>query len=208
MLWHNRRPDVERIAQVVEARFPRMYRPAQPELLAHHYTGADGLAQAVPYWQRAGQRAIERSAHVEAISHLTKGLELLTTLPDTAERTQHELDFLTALGPALMATKGYAAPEVVQAYTRARELCQQIGEMSEHFLILWNLWLFYLVRAEHQAAMELGEQFASSSRKASRTRDAAPGGATAGSRHVPVDRRGISTTAFSNHAGGGLWPPG
>ena len=129
-------------------------------MLANHYTGADGLAQAVPYWQRAGQRAIERSAHVEAISHLTKGLELLTTLPDTAERTQHELDFLTTLGPALMATKGYAAPEVVQAYTRARELCQQIGEMSEHFLILWNLWLFYLVRAEHQAAMELGEQIA------------------------------------------------
>ena len=57
-----------------------------------------------------------------------------------------------------MATKGYAAPEVVQAYTRARELCQQVGETPEHFLVLWNLWAFYVVRAEHQTALALGEQ--------------------------------------------------
>jgi predicted ATPase len=130
----------------------------QPELLAHHYTEANVLVQAIPYWQRAGQRAIERSANVEAISHLTQGLELLTTLPDTAERTQHELDLLTALGPALMATKGYAAPAVVQAYTRARELCQQVGETPAHFLVLYNLWVFYIIRAAHQTALALGEQ--------------------------------------------------
>src|SRR5262249_49201046 len=146
-----------RIAQVVEARFPTLCE-TQPELLAHHYTEADMLAPAIPYWQRAGQRAIERSANVEAISHLTKGLELLTILPDTAERTQHELDCLTTLGPALLATRGYAAPEVVQAYTRARELCQHIGETPEHVPVLWNLWLFYVARAEHQTALELGEQ--------------------------------------------------
>src|SRR5207245_1991332 len=116
------------------------------------------LAPAVPYWQRAGQRAIERSANVEAISHLIKGLELLMILPDTAERPQHELDFLTTLGPALLATRGYAAPEVVQAYTRARALCQQVGETPQHFLVLWNLWIFYMARSEHQTAMELGEQ--------------------------------------------------
>jgi len=71
---------------------------------------------------------------------------------------QQELDFLTTLGPALMSTKGYAAPEVVQAYTRARELCQQVGETPEHFPVLWNLATFYLVRAAHQTAMELCEQ--------------------------------------------------
>jgi predicted ATPase len=147
----------QRIAQVLEARFPETCE-TQPELLAHHYTEAGLVAQAIPYWQRAGQRAIERSANVEAISHLSKGLELLMTLPDTAERTQHELAFLTTLGPALMATKGYAAPEVVQAYTRARELCQQVGETPEHFLVLYNLWVFYVIRAEHQTTLELGEQ--------------------------------------------------
>src|SRR5262249_42267345 len=97
-------------------------------------------------------------ANVEAISHLTKGLELLTLLPDSAERTQHELNCLTTLGPALLATRGYAAPEVVQAYTRARALCQQVGETPEHFPVLWNLWLFYYACAEHQTALELGEQ--------------------------------------------------
>jgi predicted ATPase len=57
-----------------------------------------------------------------------------------------------------MSTKGFAAPEVLQAYTRARELCQQVGETPEHFPVLWNLWLFYIARAEHQTAIELGEQ--------------------------------------------------
>ena len=87
----------QRIAQVLEARFPEIGE-TQPELLAHHYTEAGLMAQAIPYWQRAGQRAIERSANVEAISHLTKGLELLTTLPDTPERTQQELALQIALG--------------------------------------------------------------------------------------------------------------
>ena len=129
----------QRIAQVLEARFPELCE-TQPELLAHHYTEAGLLAQAIPYWQRAGQRAIERSANLEAIGHLTKGLEVLTTLPDTPERTQQELDLQTALGPALMATKGYAAPEVEQAYARARELCQQVGETPQLFPVLWGLW--------------------------------------------------------------------
>jgi predicted ATPase len=95
---------------------------------------------------------------VEAIAHVQRGLELLATLPDTPQRAQHELNLLTTLGPALLATKGYAAPEVGQAYTRARVLCQQIGETPEHFLVLWNLWLFYIARSQHRTAMELGEQ--------------------------------------------------
>src|SRR5205823_7881470 len=80
----------QRIAQVLAERFPETAE-TQPELLAHHYTEAGLGAQAVDYWQRAGQRAIQRSAHVEAISHLTRGLEVLAALPDSAERIQHEL---------------------------------------------------------------------------------------------------------------------
>ena len=70
----------QRIAQVLEARFPEVC-ATQPELLAQHYTEAGFLVQAIPYWQQAGQRAVERSANVEAVAHLTKGLELLATLP-------------------------------------------------------------------------------------------------------------------------------
>jgi predicted ATPase len=150
----------QRIAQVLEAQFPELCE-AQPELLAHHYTEAGLLAPAVPYWQRAGQRAIQRSAYVEAIGHLSKGLALLTTLPDNPERSQQELVLQTLLGPALMNIKGQAAPEVEQTYARARELCRQIGHAPQLFPVLWGLWYFYLVRAELQTARELLPQLLS-----------------------------------------------
>src|SRR5205823_6006860 len=105
------------IAQVLEAQFPEIAE-TQPELLAHHYTEAGLLAQAVAYWQKAAQRAIERSAYVEAIAHLRQGLELLKTLPETSERVQREVDMHIALGASLIATKGWAAREVGETYRR------------------------------------------------------------------------------------------
>src|SRR5256712_11349794 len=86
----------QRIAQVLVERFPDTAE-TQPELLAHHYTEAGLTEQAIPYWQRAGQQASDRSAHLEAISHLTTGIELLKTLSDTPERTQHALTLHIAL---------------------------------------------------------------------------------------------------------------
>jgi TOMM system kinase/cyclase fusion protein len=146
----------QHIAQALEVQFPDTV-AAQPELLAHHYTEAGLMAQAVPYWQRAGQRALERSANLEAVAHLTKGIEMLATLPDTPERTQQELAMQTTLGPALVAIKGFAAPEVLHAYARARELCQQAGETPQVFQVLRGLWYFYLIRSELRTARELGE---------------------------------------------------
>jgi TOMM system kinase/cyclase fusion protein len=147
----------QRIACVLEEEFPETTE-TEPELLAHHYTEAGLHEQAVGYWQRAGQRAIQRSANVEAIAHLTKGLKVLETLPETPERTQHELHLQTTLGPAVMATKGYAAPEVEKAYARARELCQQVGQTPQLYRVLFGLWLFYAVRGESKTAHELAEQ--------------------------------------------------
>ena len=95
---------------------------------------------------------------MEAISHLTKGTELLKTLPDTPERAQQELSLQIALGPAWLSTKGYAAPEVESTIPRARELCQQIGETPQLFPILQGLATFHSVRAEFQTAQELGTQ--------------------------------------------------
>src|SRR5262249_40503691 len=64
------------IASILEERFPETTE-IQPELLAHHYSEAGLAEQAIPYWQQAGQRAAERSANLEAIGHLKKGLDLL-----------------------------------------------------------------------------------------------------------------------------------
>jgi predicted ATPase len=92
------------------------------------------------------------------VGHLTTGLEVLATLPDTPERAQQELVMQTTLGLALIATKGYAAPEVLQAYERARGLCQQVGDTPQRFQVLRELWYFYLLRMELRTARELGEQ--------------------------------------------------
>ncbi len=144
----------------MEEKFPEI-KETQPELLAHHYTEAGLVAQAIPYWQQAGQRAVQRSANIEAVGHLTNGLELLKTLPDTPERAQQELTLQNTLGVSLRATKGYAAREVEQTYKRALELCQQMGETPQLFPVLYGLFAVYLVRPEHKAAHELAERLLS-----------------------------------------------
>jgi predicted ATPase/class 3 adenylate cyclase len=157
LLRSRRQQAHQRIAQVLEMQFPDLTQ-TQPELLAHHYTEAGLSVPALPYWQRAGERALQRSANLEAISHLTKGLEVLRTLAETPERAQQELVMQITLGPALIAAKGYAAPDVADAYTRARELCRQVGETPQLFPALWGLWVFAFSRAELLTARELGEQ--------------------------------------------------
>src|SRR5262249_5844512 len=135
----------QRIAQVLEARFPEVV-ATQPELLAHHYTSAGCTEQAVVYWQRAGEQASDRSAYLEAVSHLTTGIGLLKTLPETPERIQQSLALHIALGAALQITKGYAAPEVERAYIQARTLCQQVGETPELVPVLLGLWRVFAFR--------------------------------------------------------------
>jgi class 3 adenylate cyclase/predicted ATPase len=147
----------QHIAQVLESRFPETVE-TQPELLAHHYTEAGLSAQAIPYWQTAGERAAQRSAHQEAVGHLTTGVEVLQTLPDTPERTQQDLRLHVALGVSLMAVKGRAAPEVERVYTRAWTLCQQVGDTPQLFPVLRGLYLYYLNRGPQQRAQELAEQ--------------------------------------------------
>jgi class 3 adenylate cyclase/predicted ATPase len=147
----------QRIALVLEAQFAETAE-AQPELLAHHATEAGLNAQAVSYWHKAGQRASERSAHVEAIAHLRQGLALLQTLPETPQRLQREVDMLIALGASLNATKSIAAPEVEQTYIRAHLLCQHLEEPQQLFPVLRGLWNHYNIRAELQTAHQLGEQ--------------------------------------------------
>ncbi len=147
----------QQIAQVLVARFIDIS-ATQPELVAHHYTEAGLIEQAIPYWQKASERAVDRSAYVEAINHLSTGLELLKTLPGTVERLHQELNLQTPLGLAFMATKNYAAPEVGKAYTRARELCRQVGETPQLAPVLYGLWLFHLGRGELPTAYEAAEQ--------------------------------------------------
>jgi predicted ATPase/class 3 adenylate cyclase len=147
----------QRIAQLLVTQFPETAE-TQPELLAHHYTEAGLSAQAIPYWQRAGEPALQRSANLEAVSHVTRGLEVLSTLPETHERAQQELALQIMLGAALGATRGQAAPEVERTYAQACELARQVGDTPQLFPALWGLWYSHQVRGQLQRARALGEE--------------------------------------------------
>ncbi len=150
-----------RLHRLIGEREERGYGDRAAEIageLAVHFEQGQDYRRAVQYLGQAAGNATRRHAYQEAIGRLTRGLELLKALPDTPERTQQELRLQVALGPVLMATKGYAAPEVEKAYTRARELCQQVGETPRIFQVLSGLCAFSLIRAEVQTARELGEQ--------------------------------------------------
>jgi predicted ATPase len=147
----------QRITQVLEEQFPETVE-TQPELLAYHCTESGIHEQAVGYWHKAGEQAIQRSANVEAIALIRQGLEQLKTLPDTSERAMQELTLQRTLGVPLLATKGWAAPEVGQVYSRARDLCQIIGDVQQLYSVLVGLWGFYLVSGELQTAQALAEQ--------------------------------------------------
>jgi predicted ATPase len=141
----------------LEAGYGTQTREFAVELAEHFVRGRD-TGRAVLYLHMAGAQAMQRSAHQEALRHFTQALELLATLPDTPGRTQQELDLQIALGPALMVTRGWAAPEVEQTYARARVLCAQLGETPQLFPALWGLWRCSQSRGAFVTARELAAQ--------------------------------------------------
>jgi predicted ATPase/class 3 adenylate cyclase len=157
LLKRTRRYYHRQVAELIEARFPETVQ-AQPELVAHHYTEARLPVKSVPYWYKAGQQAIERSANLEAIAHLTRGRALLAEQPASAERAAQELDYCLALGPALMSTKGLAAPEAEEVYLHARQLCQSVDQAALSFQAAWGLWLVYQQRGQIDMAQSATDE--------------------------------------------------
>jgi predicted ATPase len=126
--------------------------------LAILFETARDFRRAAEYFLLAAQNAAHLSANKEVVVLARRGLEALKLLPETPERAQQELRLQTTLGPALMSTMGYGAPEVEAVYTRARELCPQVGETPQLFAVIWGLWQHWLARAEYETARELAEQ--------------------------------------------------
>jgi predicted ATPase/DNA-binding winged helix-turn-helix (wHTH) protein len=127
--------------------------------LAVHFERGRGYDKAVQYLQQAAQNALQRSAYVEATHHCGRGIELLKALPDTPERAQRELSLQVSLGRALITTKGYAAPEVEQAFSQALGLCRRIGDTPQLVPTLGGIFLFSFNRGQLQVAQEIAEQF-------------------------------------------------
>ena len=148
----------EKIAIALETQFATV-RDTQPALLAHHWSEAGLTTKAIDYWQKAGQRAIERSANLEAINALSRGLALAESLPEGLLRIQQELSMRVTIGMALVATKGYAAADVERTYTRAHELSLQLEESAQVPNILWGLWVFYLTGGPLDMAIRIAGQY-------------------------------------------------
>jgi predicted ATPase/class 3 adenylate cyclase len=139
--------------------------------LAHHYIRSDNIDKAIEYLGRAGQQALRRSAHADAISSLSAAMNLLQKLPDSPEGVQRELPLQLAVGTAFIATKGWAVAEVERAFTRARELCERLANPSESFWVLYGLYTVYFVRGEMRPAQDLAEQLLRRAQSADDLRD-------------------------------------
>jgi len=149
-----------RIAQILEIRFPQIS-ATQPELLAHHFTEGALSERSLNYWLAAGLRAQEQCANLEAINHLTRGLELLATCNECPQRDELELMMLMPLGSVNQAALGYAAAQVGPIFKRARELCQRVGETPQLFAIMWGNWSWHLVKGDLELAMSLADDMVS-----------------------------------------------
>ena len=150
----------ERVARVLAERFPKTME-SRPERLAYHYTEAGRHAQAVAYWQRAGQQAVERAAYTEAVNHYRAGLKTLSLLPHAPGSRQQESQIQIALGNALIATKGWGSADVEQVFLRAYDLSQQVEENAQLCTVLNRLCNFYAVRGSVETAREYGAQLLS-----------------------------------------------
>jgi len=150
----------ERAGAAIEALYATRLDDHLSELAGHYRRSAD-TAKALEYLTRAGRQAVQRSSLAEAIGLFTSAFELLQTLTEASERIEHELALQLGLGSAWTALKGWAAPEVGQAFARARELCRQIGETPHLFQALSGLWAYYDVRGEMEPTLELAKQLLS-----------------------------------------------
>jgi serine/threonine protein kinase/tetratricopeptide (TPR) repeat protein len=157
MLKAKRQQVHERIARVLELEFSEVVQ-SQPELLAHHYSSAGLASQAIGYWREAGRRSQSRSSHAEAVGHFTRGLEQVSLLAESPARDAIELDFQANLSVSLIASRGYASPDLESVHARARDLAERIGDSSTLFRIIWGMWALRLLRDEMDTAIGLAEQ--------------------------------------------------
>ncbi len=135
-LLHHRR-----VAETYLARFADEAR-ANPEVVAHHFSRAGMPPEAIEHWEKAGEHAESRSGYSEAIGHFNTALELLSTLPASAERDRRELSVRVKLGAPLSAAKGLGNAEGGRNYARACEISEDAGDSPARFMALWGDWIF------------------------------------------------------------------
>lgn len=160
LLRKQRRQLHERTAQALEARASDPTK-RQPELLAHHYTEAGNVEKAIENWMLASSESLAAFANAEAAEQARRGIAMLEAQPANPARAALIIPLQTMLGTALLATYGYAHPEVRTAFTKALTLCEEIGDSPELFRVLVGVWMYYFVAGDYREALALGERMLS-----------------------------------------------
>ena len=146
----------DRIYTTLQQKFPEVV-AARPEMAAYHAENAGRQEAAIPLLRDAGISALERAAVVEAVKHLAHGIDLVDVLEEPA-RTTMEIELQAAIGPAYMATVGWAAPEVERASLRLRDLSAAKGDGPRIFQAMWGLWTVDFLRGRLGPALEVARQ--------------------------------------------------
>jgi class 3 adenylate cyclase/predicted ATPase len=157
LLQERRKTLHARIVETIENLFSERI-TEHVERLAHHALQGEVWEKAVEYQHQAGKKAIARSANPEAVTYLEQALLALNYLPENRQTIEKALDIRVDLGPALVATNGFSAPEVKENYTRARVLCDQFGETPQLFPVLWGLARMHDIQGELRVGADLGGQ--------------------------------------------------
>jgi len=162
LLKSRRQQHHARIGDVLQA---QSFGAVEPELIAYHFTEAGRIEQAIDYWLKAGQRAMQRSAHVEAERHLRVGLELLAGVPETTARHHREITLQNTLGVCLMPTRGFGNPDVAAAFNRAAEICTHVDDDQGLFIALRGKGQYHMISGDLKTArkdvhriLEIAEQ--------------------------------------------------
>jgi class 3 adenylate cyclase/predicted ATPase len=175
-----------RVAEILRDRFPDLA-AAEPEVVAHHFTQAALTDAAIEWWGKAGDQALRRSAFREAISHLSKALEMTDKTGEARSATatvsasaNQRLKIQTDLGKAVMWSRGYGAEESKAAFIRARELAAAIDNATERFTIYYGLYAGNIARGELGFAREIAETFLREAERRKRTTECGYGRALLG----------------------------
>ena len=153
LLRSNRQQIHARIARILENKFPNTV-DTEPELLARHYSSANLIEEAVPFYMKAGQRALQSSAIAESLSHLHAGLELALRLPESPVRNRYEYELHTALGLTYISQQGWQATEVAEHLEAAFALGQKLDEQETLLPVIYGIWINRFNRAEFGPAQE------------------------------------------------------
>jgi class 3 adenylate cyclase len=157
LLKSKRRELHDRTATILEQEVSDV-KHRQPALLAYHYTEAGNAEKAVPFWTLASRQSLAGFANQEAAEQARRGIELLNTLPESPQRAAAEVPLQSVMGTALLSVHGYVDPRVRRVFTRAQDLCEQIGNAPQLFQVVVGLWMYYIISSQLEEAFELSQQ--------------------------------------------------